>query len=297
MVTELLAWGTVTVFTVALLANHRQQPLAITVARFGWVVFASFWATLVPVFLLEMRSPIEAIGAVIAALGCLMVPTRIGPRHGGPMFVLTRAVTVAASVYLIASTVTPVRVFLIETVAHQTHALLTITGVEQTLVAYPPTGLRSQLQFHTSGHTYSTYLVFACTGIGTMAALTGVVWVMDASIRRRLGATTVVIGLVWVSNLLRNAFIAVAFGHQWFQLGVPVLLSLTGYQDHALVSYFVADRLIAQPLSVIAVAGILVGLLEAFPSLGTVARSVAVSVRGGAPSQEVDRRDDSGVGG
>jgi archaeosortase A (PGF-CTERM-specific) len=62
-------------------------------------------------------------------------------------------------------------------------------------------------------------------------------------------------------------FIAVAFGNQWFQVFVAEISALVGYTDPGLVSYFIADRVIAQSMSVVALVAIAFLVVRIVPEL------------------------------
>jgi len=101
-------------------------------------------------------------------------------------------------------------------------------------------------------------VVFECTGIGAMAIFGGLIAAVDAPRRKKAIATVVSIAIIWTLNIGRNVFIAVANGYQWFAIGwleAPVMF-LFGLSDPARVSFFVADRLLAQGLAVFALVGI-----------------------------------------
>jgi archaeosortase A (PGF-CTERM-specific) len=71
-------------------------------------------------------------------------------------------------------------------------------------------------------------------------------------------AATVSIAIIWVLNIGRNVFIALANGYQWFAgtwLEGPVMFAF-GLSDPARVSFFVADRIISQGLAVFVLVGI-----------------------------------------
>lgn len=283
---DLLAWVPILGLLLATITHHHRPRPAVTVAVLAWSTFAGFMAYQIPAFAVGMHSPISTIGAMIAGGASLVLASRLATTRAAVLMTLTRAVAIGGTLYLIAATLHPVRTTLIETVAAQTHTLLALAGIDHALVVHPGQGLHSQLEFSTAGHTYATHLVFACTGAGALAGLAGVIAVIDRPLGTRITVLAAAGILVWVLNVIRNAFIAVAFGHQWFQLAVDPILTITGYRDPALVSYLVADRLIAQPVAVVVLTGILIALGNRFSSLRT---TIITAMRTLTGSHRADR--------
>jgi len=143
----------------------------------------------------------------------------------------------------------------VEAVASQTYAVITWLGYDVALTE-GPNGYRSGLEFTHAGHTYATHIVLACTGLGSMTVFAGLIAALDAPLVPKLKAAAAAVGIIYALNIVRNVFIAVAFGDQWFQVFVAEISALVGYTDPGLVSYFIADRVIAQSMSVVALVAI-----------------------------------------
>lgn len=262
-----VAWVVVTLFAATTIGQYTRGSWPVWTGVLGWGGFAVFWLLTIPRFALDMHSVVESVGATLAVIACLWIAYRFQASRAVPLFRLTGAVTVAGVIYLTAATITPVRTTLIETVTTQTHTVLTLAGFDPRLHAAVDPTLVSTLSFQSGEDTYVTHLVFACTGIGAIAAFTGILAVIDATVRQRLAAISVIVPVIWTLNIARNVFIAAAFGHQWFQLFTPTILDVTGYTDPGMVSYIIADRLIAQPVSVLAIVGLCALSLHLLPPL------------------------------
>jgi archaeosortase A (PGF-CTERM-specific) len=236
-----------------------------------WAVFGAFWLVLFPTFAFEMRSFVEGALSLAAVPLCLHAGYLVFRGRDG-LFVLSRAVAVMGLVYLPVETVPFVRRFLVETVAAQTHAGITALGYDPLFTQGPELGYRNEFVFEDAGgNTYTTYIVTACTGIGSMAIFGGLLSAVRAPLRRRVVAVATAVGIIWLLNLARNVFIAVAFGDQWFQHGLLVGLVVPSvYEDPHLTSYFVADRVISQGLSVVALVGITLVVVRQVPELLSV---------------------------
>jgi archaeosortase A (PGF-CTERM-specific) len=152
------------------------------------------------------------------------------------------------------------RQVLIETVATQTSMAIDLLGFGgEVQFIEDPTGettFMNTFWFPETGQ--ASRIVFACTGIGAMAIFGGLIAAVDAPRPKKVIATVVSIGIIWVLNVGRNVFIAVANGYQWFAvswLEGPVMF-LFGLSDPTRVSFFVADRILSQGLAVFALIGI-----------------------------------------
>jgi archaeosortase A (PGF-CTERM-specific) len=156
----------------------------------------------------------------------------------------------------------PPRRWLVETVAGQTAALMSLVGFDPTLVdglshnGFPITEKnypdRSTFVFEGNTAPIRYTIVIACTGIGSMSIIAGGVLAVSAPLKRKAKALAIALPIIYVLNLFRNVFIAVMFGHQKMQFFVEPLMGLLGTDDPQYVSYFLADRMLAQFGSVFA---------------------------------------------
>lgn len=251
--TDGLAWVTVGLLAGGVLIERYDRSIARYVLASAWVAFAMFWALLVPYFLFEMHSFIEGGGSLLAVPGSLYVAYLLYSGRES-LVVLSRAVAVMGVIYLPFAAIPPLREFLVELVSTQLHYALNTLGYYPEFTVAQENGFRSAFVFtDESGHSYYTYLVLGCTGIGSMSIMSGLIAGTRVSLRRKLRALTVVLPTIWVLNLVRNVFIALGFGNQWFQVFVDPVMTVVGYTDPGMVSFFIADRVIAQSLSVVVV--------------------------------------------
>lgn len=271
--TDSLGWAVVVAFLggqgIDALGRERESRY---VTSGAWVLFAVFWLALIPTFLLGMRSVVEGVLSILAVPLCLLAAHAVF-RGRDDVALLSRAVGVMGVVYLSAVTVPVVRRVLVETVASQTATAMRALGFEFTGPQRSGVnGLDGEFVFtDETGHRYRNYVVVACTGIGAISIFAGIVAAVRAPLARKLRALAVVVGIVWLLNLARTTFIMLAFGRQWFQSSLTVDLAyFVGYTDPALASYFVADRVISQSLSLVAVVGIAAVLVRLLPETTTV---------------------------
>jgi archaeosortase A (PGF-CTERM-specific) len=265
-----LAWLAIAAFTVAVLAELRDRRTARYLAAGAWVLFAVFWLALIPQFLLVEKSAIEG---VLSALG---VPASLSAayllyRGRESLLVITRGVAVMGLIYLPATTIPWIYGPLVEITTAQVDAVIQFAGYDP-VVETGDNGLRNTFVFTTDGHRYETFIILACTGLGSMAIFAGLIAAVRAPLRRKVAAFAISVPVIWVLNLVRNAFIAVAFGKQWFQVFVPQMSALFGVppQDAGLVSFYLADKVIAQSASVVALVLITYPVVRALPELAGV---------------------------
>ncbi|MFB6106156.1 MAG: archaeosortase A [Halobacteriaceae archaeon] len=274
-----LAWLSVALFLGVTVLFAVDETWARRLGAVAWTVFGVFWASVFPYFFGVMHSGIES------ALSLLAVPASVYAgylllRGRSSMLVLTRAVGLMGLVYLPAETVPVVRRTLIETVAAQTSWLVGALGYPHDLVAGPVYGYRSQLVFHDGAQTFVTYIEIACTGIGSMAIFAGLIAAVRAPLRRKVRGLAVAVAVIYALNVVRNVFIAVAFGDQWFQVFVPQVMALVGYDRPGLVSFFIADRVISQFASVVALVGIAYLVAREVPELLDLAEELLYALTG-----------------
>jgi len=259
-VTDVLAWIIIGVFFAGVLAESTDRREAARKLTAGaWGLFSIFWLLLIHFYVFVHRSIVETVLVAIAVPACLYVGWRL--YHGrDSLLVISRAVAFMGLLYLPFETSPAARQFLIESVATQTAWLIEALGygggMELIKDPFDGSGYVNTFFFPATGR--SSQIVFACTGLASMAIFGGLSAAVDAPLRRKVTAVVASVSTIWVLNLGRNAFIALSNGHQWFDyawLEGPVMF-VFGLSDPGRVSFFVADRIISQGLAVFALIGV-----------------------------------------
>ncbi|MFC7165176.1 archaeosortase A [Halospeciosus flavus] len=272
-VTDPLAWVVVAAFLVATVLSYRSTRHARYAAAGAWTLFAGFWLLLVPHFAFVQKSFVEGILSAFAVPASLYVAYLVATKRES-LLVLTRAVAVMGLLYLPALALPWLQEWLIETTAGHVAWLLGVLGYHPELVVGDKGYLNTFVFWPTPDHRFLIHVVLACTGIGSMSVVTGLVLAMDAPVDRKAKALGIALPVIYVANVLRVAFIALASGHQWFQVFVDQILFLFGSTDAYKVSYFVSDRIIAQSLSVVVLVALIWVLLRVLPELVVVVEDV-----------------------
>ena len=286
--TDPLAWVLVGLFGVGALAERRSPAVARYFVGAAWGLFAAFWLLLAPFFFYAQNSVLEAVLALVGVPACLYAGYLVvDGRHS--LFVLSRAVAIMGLIYLPAETITPVRRILVEHVAAQTHLLMNALGYDPALRPIGPgrpayEGFLARFHFETPdpSHDGIRYnIVMACTALGSMAIFAGCIAAVRAPWRRKLRALGVAISVIYVLNVVRTTFIGLAFGRQWFDgWYTPYVMDAFGASDPYMVSHIIAEGLISQLLSLLALVAIAWYVIRVLPELLVIVDDVAYMVTG-----------------
>ncbi|SEH11895.1 archaeosortase A, PGF-CTERM-specific [Natronorubrum sediminis] len=267
--TDALAWVAIGAFFLALgLEWQGAREPARYLGTGAWLTFGLFWLTMVPYYYADAQSPLQTVLAVVALPLCAYTGYLLwnGRRS---LFLLTKAIALMGLIYLPAETIPFVRQWLIETTAAQTHVAMELLG-HSPGINEGTNGYESRFDFDpdktVTGRT--TYIVLACTGLGSMAIFGGLIAAVNAPFKRKAAAFSLSIVVIWFLNLVRNVFIGLASPWGWFQQEwlVSFMTTYMGAQPDR-VSYLVAHNYISQVLAVVALVGITYVLVKILPEI------------------------------
>jgi len=291
-ITDALAWVVVAGFAASAALDvagdrPRTERAARGVAAVTWVVFAAFWALLAPHYAFVQKSFIEGIGTAAAAPLSLYVGYLVWTRRPSLLF-LSRAIAVMGIIYLPFQTIGWLHQATVEGVTAQAAWLMEVLGYDPVIAsddvaASVDRGYQGVLMIVEPGNPparWRTPVLLACSGIGSIATVSGLVLAVREPLRKRLTALAVVIPIIYGLNIVRVVFIVLGFSQQWFQILVPQTMSAFGATDPVMVSYFWADRIIAQSLSVVVLLAMIWGLLRYLPSLTVYVEEMAYLLTG-----------------
>ena len=258
-------WIAILAFVAGTVLEYGDRELARRVHVAAWLLFAGYFASMVPYFIFEQKSVVEGLATIVAVPLSAAVGYHL--HHGrDSLFVLSRAVALTGIIYQPAVAIPFVRQGLIEVVTDQTAWLLSLLGYTPEVVSgLYVDGLRiaektypyeSTFVFRGTDRPITYTIAMACTGLGSMAVFVGLIGAVSAPWRRKARALAVSLPVIFALNLVRNVFISIGFGEQLFHVFPGVVMALFGLSEPLLVSYIVADRIIAQGLSVVALVGI-----------------------------------------
>jgi archaeosortase A (PGF-CTERM-specific) len=285
-VTDPFAWVVIAVFVIATLVRKRSlygKGVPVFTPRYAatgaWILFAIFWLLLVPHFAFVQKSYIEGFLSAAAVPASLYTAYLVWAEKRD-LSTLTRSIALMGLIYVPFLTLAPLQEWLIETTTNNAEWVLAVLGYSPVIVA-GDLGYQNTFQFVLpNSHRLNVSVILACTGIGSISVVSGLITSTEASLSRKLQAAAIALPVIYLANILRVAFIAVAFGKQWFQFYVQEILFLFGASDPYLVSYFVSDRIISQSLSVVVLIGLVWALLRVVPELFEIIEDVAYIATG-----------------
>jgi archaeosortase A (PGF-CTERM-specific) len=281
-----LAWVVLVAFFGGTVAELSDRERARPVLVGAWVVFALFWLTLVHHYAFVQRSYIEGVGSVILVPFSLYVAYLLWNGRDS-LFALSRGIAAMGLIYMPFETVPWLQGWLVEAVVRQTEFVMTLLGVDPTVVSGATVpgenyhDYRNTFHFVADGdHTITYTVVLACTGIGSMAVVAGVVAAVKAPFGRKLRALAVSVPVIYALNIVRNVFIATTFGQQRMQFAPDLVMTLFGVSDPYMVSYYWADRILSQSLSVVALMGVTWLVVRQLPEVLPVLEDLAYVLTG-----------------
>lgn len=231
----------------------------------GWLSIVALWVVMLPYVALEAVSPLQTLG-VLAAIPLSLWAGLVRWRGRDSLVVIGNAIAITGAIYVPISTIEVTRRWLIELVAHHTHELMGLLGHNPGIVADNYAGYASKFDF--DGHT--TYIVMACTGLGSIAVFAGAILAVDGRPTRKIAATVLIGATIYVLNLVRNVFVGLSTPHGWFDfepfMSVSAVFGIEGFRN----SYFISHTLLAQPISLLVVLGLTVVALRLVPGLFSI---------------------------
>ena len=280
--TDALAWVAIGTFVLAFTLEWRQVPDAARhVAAVAWVLFGIFWITMAPYYYYDAQSPLQTVLSIAALPLCLYTGYLLYAGRQS-LLLLSKAVALMGLIYLPAETIPFVRQWLIETTAAQTHWGMELLG-HSPGINEGPNGYQSRFNFDSdetvTGRT--TYIVMACTGIGSISIFGGLIAAVKAPLRRKATAFVIAVGIIWILNLFRNVFIGLASPWGWFQYE-PLIYIVTTYMGapESRTSFLVAHNFIAQTLSIFALIGITYIVIRILPEVLEILEDVLFVLTG-----------------
>lgn len=224
----------------------------------GWIAFGAYWLTQFPYYYHEEHSLIKG-GLTLLALPLSIYVAYLIYVEGRDVLVkVSQAVAAMGLIYLPFATYEPLTNLLIEHTAAQEYRVLSALDVNAELTVKDGLERRFVMTNPETGETYATYIILACTGIGSMAIFGGLIAAVEAPLDKKMKALAVAVPVIYVLNLVRNVFITTAYGYQWFPY-MEGWVSDTMNEPAGYASFFWADKVISQSLSVVAL--VLIALL------------------------------------
>jgi archaeosortase A (PGF-CTERM-specific) len=173
----------------------------------GWLLFSLYWLAQIGHYL-ELKDFFNALVTLGAAFFCLYMSLAVlkGGYENHARLWASYAAAICGIVYYPFVELPRLNSWLIGQTAALTADLLHILGVEVSIESWNTLALNGQ----------SVEIVLACTAIESIALFSGVILSVRAPPLRRIEALLVSTSAIYLLNLVRNAFVILAFGEQWF---------------------------------------------------------------------------------
>jgi len=110
-------------------------------------------------------------------------------------------------------------------------------------------------------------IILACTGIQSIAIMLGVAAAVPTTTRQKMLAFLLIVPTIYILNLLRNAFVIMAYTGQWF----PYYPEIASNGEFGYESFFWAHNVIAETLALVFLIALAFGLFRIIPNLADFA--------------------------
>lgn len=189
------------------------------------------------------------------------------------MTMTTKMIVVTTATLLISYNLDSIRDYLVVRTAQDTVYILNAMGYESEVLLDEGSTF---INFTHSGKL-KTEIVMACTGIGTMSIFMGVIsTIQDLNKSQKLYLSVFYCGFIYVLNMIRNVFIAASYGGQHLHV-LPNMVEFLFGRQNEWVSYYIADKIISQPFSAVAIGILMVMIFTNWRS--GVLREMVVIIR------------------
>lgn len=278
---DTLPWIVVASLGVGFLLEGVSRRLSQAFAVPAWFLLGG-WFLLIARSLLSGGASGEGVLVGLAALGCLLVGASSLVRRQS-MLVLGRFVALTGAIYLPFFASPALAGGAIELTARMAADLAAVFGYDL-LISPGARGYENQLAVvEPDGTRRWITVIVACTGVGSIAVVAGLVAAVRAPLGKRMAIATLLVPALYALNVVRVAFIALAYGHQWFHVYPEAVLDAFGASAPRRVSYFVADRIIAQLFALVLLILVMLWLLRVLPALADLIDEVAYLLTGRDP--------------
>lgn len=214
------------ILSVTIPSRYRHKA---AIAGIGWLIFSIHWFTQ-PFHYIEIDDYFNVITTILAGLLCVFFAIQflkkggsgIELEHTPHLYRATSAAAIGGVIYFFFAEIPSLNQWLIRIVVDQTEWLLQRIGFQPLRLEWNTLSLNS----------HQVEIILACTAIESIALFMGVTLAcIDASPRRVALAFLASVPVIYLLNLVRNAFVIIAYGFTWF--GSP---AESFYMAHAVIA-------------------------------------------------------------
>ncbi|MCD4810420.1 MAG: archaeosortase A [Methanosarcinales archaeon] len=270
--TNYFLWMSLVFFLLASILPSQHKQYRMPIGSIGWIFFAIYWA-LQPLYYIKEGDLSMILLTLVVAFICiiiahLMFGTYLDSRkgiqsdnHTDRQKTLTSVTTITAVgclFYFPFAEIESLNHFLISIVTSQTFWLAQIAGFPVERLDWNMIILEG----------YRVEIILACTAIESIALFFGIILGIKAEKKRIFMALMASIPVIYILNLIRNAFVIGAYGYNWFGTG-PMTVNILGNELflHDSASFYLGHHIIAKAGSGIALFFIAYAVLKLLPEL------------------------------
>lgn len=229
------------------------------------------WASIVCYLFLELPYYFSINNFMYPAMAFLSVPfLYITAKHllsADPRVMqLSMIAAVAFLIYAPFGYIPALGDWLIAAVANQTSTVLAAIGY--------PVNFTAWNVMERNG--FRTEIILACTGIQSIAIMLGVAWGVRSTLQQKIVGFFLVFPTIYILNILRNAFVVIAYTEQWF----PYLPGIASNGEFGYESFFWAHNVMAEFGALIFLVILAYALFTILPELGNLADGLYQLYRG-----------------
>lgn len=279
-------WAALLLLIIALALPGQRRKYRFLAGSAGWSFFAIHWL-IQPAHYIEIGDYVNVLLVLGVAVFCMIIAHAMYRNYkhslddGDILLTITTAAALGGLFYYPFAKIEFLNTFLISAVAEQVVYILHAFNVPAELTL----GEQSMINDVIKLNGYQVTIIFACTAIESIAIFIGLIFCVRASAKRTIIAFIASIPVIYVLNLVRDAFVVVAFGYQWFQWLCQYQwvqwLNQWLWPGYAInnISFNIAHHVIAKIGSGIALFVIAYVVLRALPELLDVIDQLFVIVR------------------
>jgi len=280
------SWAYDSMLLIALLVLIGSVVVPKRIGRYaaaaGWVLFGLYWALQTPFYFQHEHNVMYTV-ACLLALPATLYAAFVLVRHGREsLMTLTRCAAIASVFYFPFQYIPALNQWLIEATANVTFAAVSALG-QPAARGFSLNGYDDIIVLHGQ----QVQIILACTAIQSMAIFVGVTGgpILQAvgqslgtagglratvlhNWKRWLAGLALAVPLIYALNLVRNVFVIVAFGNDWFQILPDVVAGWTG-NPGPYTSFFWAHNVFAEGGSLVALVLISYAVMSLMPELLT----------------------------
>jgi len=211
-------WAALILLITASALPGQRRKYRFLAGSMGWGFFAIHWL-IQPAHYIEIGDYVNVLLVLAVSVFCMIIAHVMYRNYkhnlddGDILLTLTTAAALGGLFYYPFAKIEFLNTFLISAVAEQVVYLLHAFNVPAELTL----GEESMIEDVIKLNGYQVTIIFACTAIESIAIFIGLIFCVRASAKRTIVAFTASIPVIYGLNLIRDAFVVVAFGYQWFR--------------------------------------------------------------------------------